>query len=76
MSFLYGSTVWVAISEKGLGEIESPADTELAGNPYVDSTNNGLVHVVNRFKNEKIAGHMTMNKGERSVLAELATNLL
>ena len=36
----------------------------------------GLVHVVNRFKNEKIAGHMTMNKGERSVLAELATNLL
>ncbi len=45
-------------------------------NPYVDSTNNGLVHVVNRFKNEKIAGHMTMNKGERSVLAELATNLL
>ena len=45
-------------------------------NPYVDSTNNGLVHVVNRFKAEKIAGHMTMNKGERSVLAELATNLL
>ena len=25
---------------------------------------------------EKIAGHITMNKGERSVLAELATNLL
>ena len=45
-------------------------------NPYVDSTNNGLVHVVNRFKNEKIAGHITMNKGERSALAELATNLL
>jgi PhoH-like ATPase len=45
-------------------------------NPYVDSTNNGLVHVVNRFKNERIAGHITMNKGERSVLAELATNLL
>jgi PhoH-like ATPase len=45
-------------------------------NPYVDSTNNGLVHVVNRFKAEKIAGHITMNKGERSALAELATNLL
>lgn len=45
-------------------------------NPYVDSTNNGLVHVVNRFKNEKVAGHITMSKGERSVLAELATNLL
>lgn len=45
-------------------------------NPYVDSTNNGLVHVVNRFKNEKIAGHITMTKGERSALAELAANLL
>ncbi|MFP2925143.1 PhoH family protein [Pyxidicoccus sp. 3LG] len=45
-------------------------------NPYVDSTNNGLVHVVNRFKNEKIAAHITMAKGERSALAELAANLL
>ena len=45
-------------------------------NPYVDSTNNGLVHVVNRFKTEKIAGHITMSKGERSALAEVATNLL
>ncbi len=45
-------------------------------NPYVDSTNNGLIHVVNRFKNEKIAAHITMTKGERSALAELAANLL
>lgn len=45
-------------------------------NPYVDSTNNGLVHVVNRFKDQKIAGHIVMSKGERSALAELATNLL
>jgi PhoH-like ATPase len=45
-------------------------------NPYVDSTNNGLVHVVNRFRAEKIAGHITLTKGERSPLAELAANLL
>ncbi|HZN92839.1 MAG TPA: PhoH family protein [Myxococcales bacterium] len=45
-------------------------------NPYVDVTNNGLVHVVNRFKAERIAGHITMTKGERSALAELAANLL
>ena len=45
-------------------------------NPYVDSTNNGLVHVVNRFREEKLAGHVTLSKGERSELAELATNLL
>lgn len=45
-------------------------------NPYVDQTNNGLVHVVNRFKQERLAGHITMSKGERSPLAELAANLL
>jgi len=45
-------------------------------NPYVDQTNNGLVHVVNRFKSERLAGHITMQKGERSPLAELAANLL
>jgi PhoH-like ATPase len=45
-------------------------------NPYVDQTNNGLIHVVNRFKSERLAGHVTMSKGERSPLAELAANLL
>jgi PhoH-like ATPase len=45
-------------------------------NPYVDQTNNGLVHVVNRFQTERLAGHVTMSKGERSPLAELAANLL
>jgi PhoH-like ATPase len=45
-------------------------------NPYVDQTNNGLIHVVNRFKSERLAGHITMSKGERSPLAELAANLL
>jgi len=45
-------------------------------NPYVDQTNNGLVHVVNRFKSERLAGHITLSKGERSPLAELAANLL
>jgi PhoH-like ATPase len=45
-------------------------------NPYVDSTNNGLIHVVNKFKHEKLAGHITLVKGERSALAELASNVL
>ena len=45
-------------------------------NPYVDQTNNGLIHVANRFKTERLAGHITMHKGERSPLAELAANLL
>lgn len=45
-------------------------------NPYIDSSNNGLTYVVERFKNESIAAHVTLSKGERSHLAELATNLL
>ena len=45
-------------------------------NPYVDSTNNGLVHVVNRFLHEPLAGHITLSKGERSSLAERAAHLL
>ncbi len=45
-------------------------------NPYVDATNNGLVHAVNRFMQERIAGHVSLSKGERSELAELAANLL
>lgn len=45
-------------------------------NPYVDALSNGLVYAVERFKNAAIAGHITLRKGERSELAELATQLL
>jgi PhoH-like ATPase len=45
-------------------------------NPYVDSSNNGLAHVVERFKGERISAHITLQRGERSNLAELATQLL
>ncbi|TCL69939.1 PhoH-like ATPase [Hydrogenispora ethanolica] len=44
--------------------------------PYLDSNSNGLTFVVERFKNEKIAGHITLTKGERSDLAELGAKLL
>jgi PhoH-like ATPase len=45
-------------------------------NPYIDSSSNGLTFVVERFKEEPIAGHITLVKGERSDLAELAATLL
>jgi len=45
-------------------------------NPFLDATNNGLVHVVGRFRNEALAGHITLSKGERSDLAERAAQLL
>jgi PhoH-like ATPase len=45
-------------------------------NPYVDASSNGLTYVVERFKGQSISGHMTLMRGERSPLAELAANLL
>ncbi len=45
-------------------------------NPYVDSANSGLTHAVERFKGQEIAAHVTLTKGERSALAELAANIL
>ncbi|HLB25409.1 MAG TPA: PhoH family protein, partial [Nitrospirota bacterium] len=45
-------------------------------NPYIDSASNGLTYVAERFKEEPIAGHITLKKGERSRLAELAAQLL
>jgi PhoH-like ATPase len=45
-------------------------------NPYVDAESNGLTYVVERLKEQTISGHVTMTKGERSELAELAANLL
>ncbi len=51
-------------------------DPDQIDNPYVDAASNGLTYVVERFKNEPLAGHITLSKGERSVLAERAAQLL
>ncbi len=45
-------------------------------NPYVDSASNGLTVVAQRFQGENIGAHVTLTKGERSELAERATQLL
>lgn len=51
-------------------------DPEQIDNPYVDAASNGLTYVVERFKAEAIAGHITLYQGERSGLAERAAALL
>jgi len=51
-------------------------DVEQIDNPYVDSLSNGLAYVIERFKGAPLAGHITLRKGERSALAELAASLL
>jgi hypothetical protein len=45
-------------------------------NPYIDSTNNGLIHVANRMRGDTAVGSISLVKGERSNLAEKAARLL
>ncbi len=51
-------------------------DPEQIDHPYLDAFNNGLSYVVERFKDQQIAGHVKLVKGERSGLAQLAADLL
>jgi len=51
-------------------------DIDQIDNIYIDKSSNGLVYAVEKFKNEDIAGHITLLKGERSRLATLAADLL
>lgn len=45
-------------------------------NIYLDANSNGLSYLVEAFKGQRIYGHITMTRSERSELADLATNLL
>ena len=45
-------------------------------NPYIDSQNNGLTYVIERFRDQEIAAHVTLKQGERSELASKAAELL
>ena len=45
-------------------------------NPYLDSSSNGLTYVAEQMKGQSLAGHVTLTKGERSPLAELAAQVL
>lgn len=51
-------------------------DPEQIDHPYLDAYNNGLTYVVEKFKDQKIAGHAKLIKGERSGLAQLAADIL
>ncbi len=51
-------------------------DIEQIDNVHVDAFSNGLSYAVERFKDYDIAGHVTLQKGERSALATLASKIL
>ena len=65
------------VTRAGAGtKVVLTGDAYQIDNPYVDSANSGLTYSVERFKGQPIAAHVTLGKGERSELAELAANIL
>ncbi|MBD3421259.1 MAG: DUF2075 domain-containing protein [Chitinivibrionales bacterium] len=44
--------------------------------PYLDSQSNGLSYLIEKMKGQSLYAHVTLEKGERSELAEIASDLL
>jgi len=44
--------------------------------PYLDAQSNGLSYLIEKVKGQKLYAHITLEKGERSELANLANDLL
>jgi len=65
------------ISRVGEGtKLVLTGDPQQIDNPYLDASSNGLSYCVERLKHSPLHGHITLNKSERSPLAELATERL
>lgn len=67
-------TILTRVGERS--KIVLMGDPEQIDHPYLDEYNNGLTYVVEKFKDQPIAGHVRLVKGERSGLAQLAADLL
>lgn len=51
-------------------------DIHQIDSPYLDSQSNGLAYMIDKMKNHPLFAHVNLVKGERSELAEVASNLL
>ncbi len=51
-------------------------DIEQIDNIYIDEKTNGLTYAVEKFKDHDLAGHITLQKGERSKVASLSAKIL
>lgn len=51
-------------------------DIEQIDSPYLDASSNGLTYIIDKFKDQSIAAHITLIKGERSELAEISSKIL
>ncbi|HSX25995.1 MAG TPA: PhoH family protein [Chlamydiales bacterium] len=65
------------ISRAGKGtKVILTGDPTQIDNPYLDKDSNGLTYTVNKFKNQRIYGHMFLERTERSELASVAAEIL
>jgi len=65
------------VSRAGTGtKVVLTGDPYQIDTPYLDSNSNGLTFLVEAFKGQRPFGHITLEKSERSPLAELAAELL
>lgn len=65
------------ISRAGKGtKVILTGDPTQIDNPYLDKDSNGLTYTVGKFKNQRLFGHMFLEKTERSELASIAADLL
>ena len=65
------------VSRAGTGtKVVLTGDPYQIDSPYLDSNSNGLTYLVEAFKGQEIFGHVTLERSERSPLAELAAELL
>jgi len=51
-------------------------DTDQIDTPYIDSLSNGLTIIAEKFKNEHVAAHVKLKKGERSYLSAIAAKII
>lgn len=65
------------ITRAGEGtKIVFTGDIHQIDSPYLDATSNGLSYLTDRMKGQDLFAHVNLLKGERSTLAELASDLL
>jgi len=69
--------VKTVITRAGEGtKVVFTGDIHQIDHPYLDKRSNGLTYLISRMKGQDVFAHITLEKGERSELAELASNLL
>lgn len=65
------------ITRAGEGtKIVFTGDVQQIDQPYLDQSSNGLSYVISRMKGQNIYAHISLEKGERSLLADIASDLL